>query len=105
MTGLAGPSQGSNEVSTWRVNLPEGKSSPLHTIDRDQVWMPTKGAFTFVADSQTSIVQVGDALVVPGGVLREFTASAGDAEAVVAMLPDGNAITGAGDKLPVPWAQ
>ncbi|MDT0263825.1 cupin domain-containing protein [Jatrophihabitans sp. DSM 44399] len=105
MVGLAAPSQGSNEVSTWRVNLPTGKSSPSHTIDRDQVWMPVKGSFTFTAEDQTSTVTVGEALVVPGGVVREFTTGDGDAEALVAMLPDGNAITGTGDKLPVPWAQ
>ena len=105
MTALAGPSQDSKEVSTWRVNLPEGKSSPSHVIDRDQVWMPTKGKFTFTSESETLTVEPGQALVVPAGAVREFTAADGDAEALVAMLPDGNAITPAGDKMPVPWAQ
>ncbi len=105
MVALAGPSQDSHELSTWRVNLPDGKSSPSHVIDRDQVWMPTMGSFTFSSESGSSTVEVGAALVVPGGVTREFTATGGDAEALVAMLPDGHATGPDGQKIPLPWAQ
>lgn len=106
MTGLAGPSQGSKEISTWRVNLPAGKKSPSHVIDRDQIWMPTSGEFLFTCESEETTVRAGEALVIPGGAVREFTTGEGDAEALVAMLPDGNAVVpGNGDKIPVPWAQ
>ncbi|MEU8354164.1 hypothetical protein AB0C60_34015, partial [Streptomyces sp. NPDC048845] len=33
MSGLAGPSQGSTEISTWRVELGAGASTPVHIID------------------------------------------------------------------------
>jgi mannose-6-phosphate isomerase-like protein (cupin superfamily) len=106
MAGLAGPSQGSTQLSTWRVRMAADHQSPVHTIDRDQVWMPVAGTFTFVVDDESSQVSAGQAVVVPAGVVRRFHTGGGPAEALVAMQADGQASTPDSDEpRPVPWAR
>ncbi len=106
MYGLAGPSQGSAEVCTWRVVLGAGNSTPEHAIDREQVWMPLSGAFEIVADGSVERIGAGQAVILPAGVVRRVTALGGPAEALVAMGVDGRATVPGGDgALPLPWAQ
>ena len=45
MTALAAPSQGSGELSSWRVRMEPGAEGPVHSIDHEQVWMPLAGSF------------------------------------------------------------
>jgi mannose-6-phosphate isomerase-like protein (cupin superfamily) len=105
MVSLATPTVSSKEVSTWRLHLPAQQCSPEHTIDRDQVYMPLTGSFTFVGETGTVVAGPGDAIIVPGGEKRQFSAGDQDAEALVAMLTDGAVILPDGGKMPVPWAQ
>ncbi|MGW0854218.1 cupin domain-containing protein [Streptomyces sp. NPDC002690] len=106
MFALAGPSQGSAEVSTWRVALDEGASSPVHIIDREQVWMPLSGEFTVEVDGKTEQVKAGQALILSAGTVRQLTAVGGRAEALVAMVVGGSAMMpGSDNKIPLPWAQ
>jgi quercetin dioxygenase-like cupin family protein len=105
MASLAGPSQGSTQLSTWRVRMAAGHESPVHTIDRDQVWMPLAGTFTFEVDDESSQVSAGQAVVVPAGVVRRFHTADGPAEALVAMQADGQAATPDSEPRPVPWAR
>lgn len=106
MVGLAGPSQGSVELSTWRVLMQEGVSSPVHSIDREQVWMPTSGAFEFTIDDETSKVSTGQAVVVPAGATRQFHAVGGPTEALVCMRVGGRATPAGSDtSVPLPWAE
>jgi mannose-6-phosphate isomerase-like protein (cupin superfamily) len=72
MAGLAAPSQGTTELSTWRVRMISGSNSPVHIIDREQVWMPLRGAFEFTVDGKIAVVGAGEALVVPSGATRQF---------------------------------
>ena len=65
MAGLAAPSQGTAELSTWRVRMATGRNSPVHIIDREQVWMPLRGTFEFTVDGETAQVGAGEALAVP----------------------------------------
>jgi quercetin dioxygenase-like cupin family protein len=103
--GLAGPSQGSEQVSTWRVVMRPGTDSPVHEIDRDQVWMPVTGTFEFDVDGGTRRVTAGQAAVVPAGAVRTFRAVDGEAQALVAMAAGGTAgVPGGADRLPLPWA-
>lgn len=53
MFGLAAPSQGSAEVSTWRVELGADSVTPVHIIDREQVWMPLSGEFEVEVEGET----------------------------------------------------
>jgi quercetin dioxygenase-like cupin family protein len=108
MTGLAAPSQGTAELSTWRVRMTPGSNSPVHIIDREQVWMPLRGTFEFTVDSETAVVAPGEALAVPSGATRQFrVADAGtsEAEAIVCMAAGGQAtIPGTDAWQSLPWA-
>lgn len=105
MFGLAAPSQGSEELSTWRVEMAADSPSPLHTIDREQVWMPIAGTFSFTVDGSTSEVGVGQALIVPADAERQFHAPGAPAQAFVCMRPGGTAgVPGNGARQPLPWA-
>lgn len=106
MFGLAGPSQGSTQVSTWRVELDEDAATPVHSIDSEQVWMITSGTCEATVDDETKLVRTGQALVLPGGVTRQLTTVGGPVQALVAMRVGGQAVLPNGDsKLPLPWAQ
>jgi mannose-6-phosphate isomerase-like protein (cupin superfamily) len=105
MAGLAAPSQGSRELSTWRVEMQPDKLSPAHTIDREQVWMPIAGTFAFTIDGSPVEAAAGQALIVPAGSLRQFQATGGTAQALVCMRAGGVAGIPDGDRTqPLPWA-
>jgi quercetin dioxygenase-like cupin family protein len=104
--GLAGPSQGSEQVSTWRVVMEPGTDAPVHLIDRDQIWMPIAGTFEFEVDGEKELVKTGQAVVVPADVTRTFRAVDAQAQALVAMAVGGTAaMPGSDTRLPLPWAQ
>ncbi|MEV6110824.1 cupin [Streptomyces sp. NPDC051940] len=106
MFGLAAPSQGSAEVSTWRVALGAEAATPVHVIDREQVWMPLSGEFEIESEGGTGRAKAGQAIVVPGGAVRRLKAVGGPAEALVAMPVGGRAmLPGGTDKIPLPWAE
>lgn len=98
MFGLAGPSQGSAEVSTWRVELGADTSTPVHIIDREQVWMPLSGEFEVEVDGKTEQVKAGQALVLSAGAVRQLKAVGGPAEALVTMVVGGKAMMPGSDK-------
>jgi quercetin dioxygenase-like cupin family protein len=108
MAGLAAPSQGTSELSTWRVRMTPGSNSPVHVIDREQVWMPLRGAFEFTVDGETAVVGAGEALAVRGGATRQFRvggAGTSEAEAIVCMAVGGQAtLPGSDARQPLPWA-
>jgi quercetin dioxygenase-like cupin family protein len=108
MTGLAAPSQGTAELSTWRVRMTPGSNSPVHIIDREQVWMPVRGTFEFTVDGETAVVGTGEALAVPSGATRQFRvggAGASEAEAIVCMAAGGQAtVPGSDARQSLPWA-
>jgi quercetin dioxygenase-like cupin family protein len=106
MTALAAPSQGGTELSTWRVRMNEGARGPVHAIDREQVWMTTLGRIAFEVDGATHHAAVGEAAVLPAGVMRQFSAVDGPAEAIVCMAAGGTASTPENPgPIPIPWAQ
>jgi quercetin dioxygenase-like cupin family protein len=103
---LAGPSQGSAEVSTWRVELGADSATPVHIIDREQVWMPLSGEFEVEVDGRSEQAGAGQAVIVPAGVVRKLTAVGGPAAALVAMVVGGRAMMpGSEGKIPLPWAE
>lgn len=104
--GLAAPSQGSAELSSWRVTMNAGAEGPTHAIDREQVWMPLAGRFEFTADGETVAVAAGGAVVLPAGVVRRVRAAEGPAEAIVCMAVGGLAtIPGNDERHRLPWAE
>jgi quercetin dioxygenase-like cupin family protein len=106
MYALAGPSQGSAEVSTWRVHIDADAATPVHVIDREQVWMPIAGVFEVTVDDSTEKLATGQSAIIPGRAVRQVRASGGPAEALVAMVVGGKAMMpGKADKIPLPWAE
>ena len=104
MTGLAAPSRGAAELSTWRVSMAAGTRGPVHTIDREQVWMPVHGTLAATVAGVEITVEVGDALVLPAHTVRQLGTDNG-AEVVVAMPAGGQAHTADGAEThPLPWA-
>ena len=105
MIGLAAPSQGSRELSTWRVQMEDGKAAPPHSIDREQVWMLLSGKFEFTVDGETARVGSGQAIGGPAGSSRQFQVTSGPAEALVCMAAGGKVTPqGADEASPIPWA-
>ncbi|SEG52759.1 Cupin domain-containing protein [Actinacidiphila yanglinensis] len=106
MFGLAGPSQGSSEVSTWRVELGANAGTPVHIIDREQVWMLVSGEMAVELEGETGSVRAGQAIVVPAGAVRRLASVGGPAQALVAMPVGGKAmLPGGEERIPIPWAE
>ncbi|MET9290835.1 cupin domain-containing protein [Streptomyces sp. NPDC003077] len=106
MTGLAAPSRGSAELSTWQVRMEPGSAGPEHVVDREQVWMPTRGSVEVTAGGRTERVAAGQALVLPAGVVRQLRAAEEPFEALVAMPAAGRAsVPGTEGTRSLPWAE
>jgi quercetin dioxygenase-like cupin family protein len=106
VAGLAAPSQGSQELSSWRVRMLAGAAGPVHTIDREQVWMPVTGALTVTVDGDTSVVSAGEAVILPAGAVRQISTDGGPADVLVCMGVGGQAtVPGSTDRHRLPWAE
>jgi quercetin dioxygenase-like cupin family protein len=105
MTGLAAPSRGSTELSTWTVAMEAGQTGPEHVISREQVWTVTAGVLDVTCDGRTEKISAGQTFVLPPDVLRQVHAPQA-AEAHVAMRADGVAsVPGTEGTRILPWAQ
>ncbi|MFP3989005.1 VOC family protein [Streptomyces sp. E11-3] len=105
MTGLAAPSRGSTELSTWTVAMEPGQTGPEHDVSREQVWTVTTGALDVTCDGRTEKISAGQTFVLPPNVLRQVHAPQA-AEAHVAMRADGVvSVPGTEGTRILPWAQ
>lgn len=104
--GLAAPSQGSRELATWRVRMDPEAAGPVHTVDREQVWMPLTGSFVITVDGVPRTVGAGEAAILPPDTLRQVQAGAEYAEALVCMPAGGTAsVPGNPERRELPWAR
>ncbi|MEU9181101.1 cupin domain-containing protein [Streptomyces sp. NPDC048550] len=105
MTGLAAPSRGSTELSTWTVAMEAGRSGPEHSVSREQVWTVTSGVLEVTCAGRTEKIAAGQTLVLPPDALRRVHAPQ-KAEAHVAMRADGVVrVPGTEDTRELPWAR
>ncbi|MFE6848162.1 VOC family protein [Streptomyces sp. NPDC057686] len=105
MTGLAAPSRGSTELSTWTVAMEAGQSGPEHSVSREQVWTVTSGALEVACGGRTERIEAGQTLVLPPQALRQVHAPQA-AEAHVAMRADGAVcVPGTEGTRVLPWAR
>ncbi|MFF3862557.1 cupin domain-containing protein [Streptomyces sp. NPDC002209] len=105
MTGLAAPSRGSAELSTWTVAMEAGQSGPEHSVSREQVWTVTSGALEVTCKGRTERIEAGQTLVLPPQALRQVHAAQA-AEAHVAMRADGVVcVPGTEGTRVLPWAR
>ncbi|MGW7056182.1 VOC family protein [Streptomyces sp. NPDC054887] len=105
MSGLAAPSRGSAELSTWTVAMEAGATGPEHSISREQVWTVTAGVLEVTCGDRTEKVRVGQSLILPPALVRRIHAPE-RAEAHVSMRFDGVAsVPGAVGTRELPWAR
>jgi mannose-6-phosphate isomerase-like protein (cupin superfamily) len=103
--GLASPSRGSAGLCTWRLTLEPGLVSPeAHVLDRDEVFMVTRGEITVGPDSGP--IAAGDVAVVPAGhPILVSNVGEGEAEVVVAIASGFTASAADGSVIGTPpWA-
>ncbi|MBT2478576.1 VOC family protein [Streptomyces sp. ISL-94] len=105
MTGLAAPSRGSTELSTWIVAMGTGQTGPEHSVTREQVWTVTAGVLEVTFGGRTEKVAAGQTVVLPPGVVRQLHAPQ-PVEAHVAMRSDGViSVPGTEGTRVLPWAE
>src|SRR5215203_5176991 len=71
VTGYAAPSRGASEVSLWRIELAPGSTSPLHHMDREEVFVGMSGQTVATVDGVEHELEAGDCLILPAGT--DFT--------------------------------
>jgi mannose-6-phosphate isomerase-like protein (cupin superfamily) len=107
ITGLAAPSRGSTEVSSWKIHVEEGVRVPSHVLTREEVFVVLQGAALATLDGEEVPVGAGDALMVPPGVSFSLSiAGAGPFEAICSMGVGGQAamVDGAEPPFAPPWS-
>ncbi|MER5637867.1 VOC family protein [Kitasatospora sp. NPDC002227] len=105
MTGLAAPSRGSAELSTWTAEMAAGQAGPEHVVSREQVWTVTAGSLQLHWGGRSETVTAGQTMVIPAGLARKITAPE-DFRAHIAMRVDGMASAPGGDAArTIPWAE
>jgi quercetin dioxygenase-like cupin family protein len=76
MTTYASPTQGSTDLSLWRVEMKADARGPLHVFDSEQIWTALTGTATIELGDDTIAVTEGETIVFPAGVPRRITATA-----------------------------
>jgi len=74
MTTYASPTQGSEGLSLWRVEMKEGAQGPLHVFDSEQIWTVLAGVGSVELGADTLALKEGATVVFPAGVTRRITA-------------------------------
>jgi mannose-6-phosphate isomerase-like protein (cupin superfamily) len=103
ITGLASPSRGARDTAAWRIRLNPDHPSPVHSLDREEVFIVLEGALTARFEDHEETAPAGGALIVPARVEFSIMAREAPAEAVC-MLPVGGQATSEGETFTPPWA-
>jgi mannose-6-phosphate isomerase-like protein (cupin superfamily) len=108
ITGLASPSRGSTEISSWRIRLEPGVAVPAHVLSREEVFVILAGAAVAQIDGEQLPLGAGDSLAVPPGRPFSLTVTGSQPfEAVVSMAVGGEArmVAEDGPFFTPPWVQ
>jgi mannose-6-phosphate isomerase-like protein (cupin superfamily) len=71
VTAYAAPSRGSSELSVWQIELTPGSTSPLHHMDREEVFLGLEGHARLAVANSEHRLGPGDCLILPAGT--DFT--------------------------------
>ena len=105
VTGLASPSRGAAETSTWRVVLAPGAAGAVHSVDREEIFVVLEGRAVATLGDQRLSVEAGDTLIVPPHTPFALANPAASPCVAIAMLPvGGRAARPAGAPFVPPWA-
>src|SRR5215204_5582157 len=89
MRAYAAPSRGAAEVSMWQIELAPGSTSPLHFMDREEVFLGLAGeAVAAVGDAQ-QMLRPGDCLILPAGTAFTLHVPGEQPFRALACLPAG----------------
>ncbi|MEV6013971.1 MULTISPECIES: cupin domain-containing protein [unclassified Streptomyces] len=64
----ASPRSGSKELCAWRVEIPAGHQAPVHTVDREEIFLLLSGELLVTLGGSTERVSSGDTVIVTPGV-------------------------------------
>ncbi len=104
-TSLATPSRGSCETSGWQVELDPATPATMHSLTRAEVFVVQHGVATVSIDGTVGSAAVGDAIVVPPGVLFGLANEGAVPVRLLCCLPVGGQAKGEdGSVFTPPWA-
>src|SRR5688500_8108328 len=105
VTGLASPSRGSRETSTWRVVLAPGCAGAQHSVDREEIFVVLSGTARATLGDSELVLTAGDTLIVPPHTpFALANPSAVPCEAIAILPVGGRAILPAREPFVPPWA-
>src|SRR4051794_11482504 len=67
VVGYAAPSRGAAQVSLWRLDLSAGRTSPLHYMDCEEVFVGLEGTAVATVEGAERNLGAGDCLILPAG--------------------------------------
>ena len=89
VVGLASPSRGARETSTWRLTLAPGTPGVPHSVDKEEIFVALSGRATVMLDDDQFEMGAGDTLVVPADHVFSLANHGSDAFEAVAVAPVG----------------
>ena len=102
-TSYVRPSRGSDQLCTWRVDVPAGLPGTPHRVSREEVICCVDGELTIALDGTEHPLRPGDVAYVPaGGELRLDGGPAGGV-ALTTTLAGLEATMSDGSRLRPPW--
>ena len=103
--GYASPSRGASDTSVWRLELAPGSASPVHSLDREEVFVALAGTAVFTAAGTEHTVRPGDCMIATPGTPFQLRVAGDEPFRAVACMPAGGKATVAGgDPVVPPWA-
>jgi quercetin dioxygenase-like cupin family protein len=104
--GYAAPSRGAAELSVWQIELAPGSTSPLHHMDREEVFLGVGGHAVAEVDGARHDLGAGDCLILPAGTDFTLHVPGEEPYRALACVPAGALATMADDGATFvpPWA-
>ena len=103
VTGIVSPSRGSTECILYRIDVPPGGKLPPHRHDHEDTFTLLEGSATANLDGDVLGISVGDAVIVPTGVLHWVQAGPAGCVMLVTMLAGTLFIPQEGEAAVPPW--
>ncbi|MEU4089896.1 cupin domain-containing protein [Streptomyces aureus] len=64
----AAPRSGSKELCAWRAEIPAGHQAPVHTVNREEIFLLLSGELLVTLDGRTERITAGDTVIITPGV-------------------------------------
>ncbi len=105
VTGYASPSRGAAEISAWQVELAPGSVTPVHQLDREEIFLATDGEMVAIIEGDEHSVGAGDCLIVPAGTTFSLAVPGTVPFRALVCLPCGGRASVEGQSFVPPWAE